>query len=123
MANRILVKRRRFQRRKRSVRKDIFGTKERPRLSVYRSCQLIYAQFIDDSEGRTICASSTVAKDVKGKLSYGGNKDAAKLVGEDLAAKALAIGIDKVVFDRNGFKYQGRLQALADAAREKGLKF
>ena len=123
MANRILVKRRRFQRRKRSVRKDIFGTKERPRLSVYRSVQHIYAQIIDDSEGRTICASSTVAKDVKGKLSYGGNKDAAKLVGEDLAAKALAIGIDKVVFDRNGFKYQGRLQALADAAREKGLKF
>ncbi len=123
MANRILVKRRRFQRRKRSVRKDIFGTKERPRLSVYRSVQHIYAQIIDDSEGRTICASSSVAKDVKGKLNYGGNKDAAKLVGEDLAAKALAIGVDKVVFDRNGFKYQGRLQALAEAAREKGLKF
>ena len=93
------------------MRTDIQGTRN------------VVAQIIDDSEGRTICASSTVAKDVKGKLSYGGNKDAAKLVGEDLAAKALAIGIDKVVFDRNGFKYQGRLQALADAAREKGLKF
>ena len=123
MANRILVKRRRFERRRLSVRKNVYGTKERPRLSVYRSVQHIYAQIIDDSEGRTICASSTIAKDVKGKLKYGGNKDAAKLVGEDLAAKALAAGVEQVVFDRNGFKYHGRLQALADAAREKGLKF
>lgn len=123
MANRILVKRKRYARRKKSVRKNIYGTSDRPRMSVYRSVQHMYVQIIDDAAGKTLCASSTVDKELKSKVGYGGNKDAAKLVGEDIAAKAQAAGIKQVIFDRNGFKYQGRLQALADAAREKGLEF
>lgn len=123
MANRIAIKKTRRMRRKRSVRRRIFGTAERPRLSVYRSSKHIYAQLINDFDGKTLAASSTMGKDVRGSLKHGGNADAAKAVGADIAEKATAAGIKTVIFDRNGFKYQGRLAALADAAREKGLEF
>jgi large subunit ribosomal protein L18 len=123
MANRVIVKRRRYERRKKSVRRGVFGTAERPRLSVFRSAKHIYVQIVNDFEGKTLASSSTAAKDVKGDIKFGGNCDAAKRIGEDIASKAQAAGITQVVFDRNGFKYHGRLKALADAAREKGLKF
>jgi len=102
------------------VRRKIRGTSECPRLSVFRSAKHIYAQIIEDTTGRTLAAASTVSKDVE--LPYGGNVDAAKAVGTAIAKKALEQNITKVVFDRNGFLYQGRVQALADAAREAGLK-
>lgn len=123
MANRVIVKRRRYERRKKSVRRGVFGTAERPRLSVYRSAKHIYVQIVNDFEGKTLVSSSTAGKDLKAEIANGGNCDAAKRVGEDIAAKAQAAGVTQVVFDRNGFKYHGRLKALADAAREKGLKF
>ncbi len=110
-------------RRHHRVRRTVQGTLERPRLSVYRSLSHIYAQIIDDVEGKTLVASSTRDKEVQAQAAYGGNCGAAKQVGEDLAAKALDAGIQKVVFDRGGQKYHGRIKALADAAREKGLKF
>jgi large subunit ribosomal protein L18 len=102
------------------VRRKIRGTTECPRLSVFRSAKHIYAQIIEDTTGRTLVAASSVGKDVD--LANGGNVEAAKAVGSAVAKKALAQNITKVVFDRNGFLYQGRVQALADAAREAGLK-
>ena len=102
------------------VRKKIRGTSECPRLSVFRSAKHIYAQIIDDVTGKTLVASSTLASDVE--AAYSGNVGAAKAVGSSIAKKALAQDINNVVFDRNGFLYQGRIQALADAAREAGLK-
>ncbi|MFT7620256.1 MAG: large subunit ribosomal protein L18 [Planctomycetota bacterium] len=123
MANRIVNKRRRLLRRKRSVRKNISGTGERPRLTVFRTSKHIYVQVIDDMAGRTMCSSSTVDKGLRSKISFGGNATAAKAVGEDIAEKVLAAGVNQIIFDRNGYRYQGRLQALADAAREKGLDF
>jgi large subunit ribosomal protein L18 len=104
------------------VRKKVVGTLERPRLSVYRSAGHIYAQIIEDVNGCTLAASSTLSKDVAGSLKSKGNVEAAKAVGKAIAEQALAKNIDTVVFDRNGFLYQGRVQALADAAREAGLK-
>jgi large subunit ribosomal protein L18 len=103
------------------VRKKVFGTTERPRLSVFRSTNHIYAQIIDDVNGATLISASTVDKDVK--VSNGGNIDAAKAVGALLAKRALEKKIDKVVFDRGGFLYHGRVKALAEAAREAGLQF
>ncbi len=123
MANRIVNKRRRLLRRKRSVRKNISGTSTRPRLTVFRTSKHIYVQVIDDMAGRTLCSSSTLSKELRDKVGFGGNKGAATAVGEDIAGKVLAAGVQEIVFDRNGFRYQGRLQALAEAAREKGLKF
>ncbi len=102
------------------VRKKVRGTTECPRLSVFRSAKHIYAQIIEDTTGKTLVAASSVGKDVD--LANGGNVEAAKAVGSAVAKKALAQNITKVVFDRNGFLYQGRVQALADAAREAGLK-
>lgn len=102
------------------VRKKIRGTTESPRLSVFRSSKHIYAQIIEDVTGTTLVAASTLGKDVD--LSSCGNLDAAKAVGTAIAKKALDQNITNVVFDRNGFLYQGRIQALADAAREAGLK-
>jgi len=114
----------RRMRRKRHVRKKISGTPDRPRLTVFRSHQNIYAQIIDDSAGRTLVASSTVEKPVSEKLGgKSGNSDAAKIVGEVIASKAVKAGIEQVVFDRNGYAYHGRLRSLADAARKGGLKF
>ena len=104
------------------VRKKVTGTPERPRLSVYRSAGHIYAQLIEDTNGFTLAAASTLSKDVAGSLKSKGNVEAAKAVGTAIAKQALAKNIDTVVFDRNGFLYPGRVQALADAAREAGLK-
>jgi large subunit ribosomal protein L18 len=105
------------------IRKKIRGTQERPRLAVHRSEAHIYAQVIDDDAGKTLAAASSRDKDVKGKLKKGGNVAAAKEVGGLVAARAKQKGIEKVVFDRGGFQYHGRIKALADAAREAGLKF
>jgi len=105
------------------VRKDLFGTPERPRLCVYRSLANISAQIIDDVSGHTLVSASTLDKDVKAQAAYGGNKNASKLVGETLAKKALEKGIDTVCFDRGGFLYHGRVKELADGARSAGLKF
>ena len=123
MANRIVKKNERRARRKKSIRKSVFGTNDRPRLSVHRSAKHISAQIINDFDGRTVAASSTMSKDMREKVKFGGNADAAKLIGEDLAEKAKAAGVEAVVFDRNGYRFHGRIAALADAAREKGLKF
>jgi len=105
-------------RRKLRVRKKISGTGERPRLSVFRSVKHIYAQIIDDTAGKTLAAASSLELDIKG-----GNVESAKAVGKALAEKALAAGVSQVAFDRNGRLYHGRIRALADAAREAGLKF
>jgi large subunit ribosomal protein L18 len=102
------------------VRKKVFGTAERPRLSVFKSEKNIYAQVIDDTNSVTLVAASSLDKDFAAK---GGNKEGAKLVGEIVAKKALEKGIDTVVFDRGGYIYHGRIQELAQAAREAGLKF
>jgi large subunit ribosomal protein L18 len=111
-------------RRKKRVRKKVFGTPERPRLSVYRSLKHIYAQIIDDTKGHTLVACSTLSpelrEELKGKTK---NKEAAKKVGLLLAKKALEKGIKKVVFDRGYYKYHGRVKALAEGAREGGLEF
>lgn len=108
------------QRRKIQIRKRIGGTAERPRLSVYKSLNHFYAQVIDDLAGRTIVAASTAGEGAPEKT---GNAQAAAAVGAKLAEKAKAAGISKVVFDRNGFKYHGRVRAFADAARKAGLDF
>jgi large subunit ribosomal protein L18 len=110
-------------RRHRRVRKKISGTAERPRLSIFRSTNHIYAQLIDDDKGVTIASASTLDADVKSKAGTGGNIEAAKLVGELIAKRASEKKVDQVVFDRGGFLYHGRVKALADAAREAGLKF
>ena len=102
------------------VRKKVFGTPERPRLSVYRSEKNIYAQIIDDVNAVTLVSASSLDKDFSAK---GGNKEGAKLVGEMIAKKALDKGVNEVVFDRGGYIYHGRVQQLAEAARETGLKF
>ena len=109
------------KRRHHRVRKKVFGEPTRPRLSVFRSARHITAQVIDDRSGRTLAAASTVEKDLRS--ANGGNKDAATKVGRLLAERAKAAGVDKVVFDRGGFGYHGRVAALADAAREAGLEF
>ena len=114
----------RLRRRRRwRVRKPLLGTAERPRLTVFRSHQHIYTQIVDDLTRRTLCAASTVDRDLRGQLKYGGNKDAAQAVGKAIAERALAAGIKKVCFDRGSFKYHGRVAALAEAAREAGLEF
>ena len=105
-------------RRKKHIRKIVHGTPERPRLTIFRSAKHIYAQVIDDESGRTIAAASSLKTD-----GYGGNKEAAKAVGAEVAKKVLDAKIDTVVFDRNGYLYHGRVAALADGAREAGLKF
>jgi large subunit ribosomal protein L18 len=105
------------------IRKKIRGSSERPRLAVHRSQAHIYAQVIDDDAGRTLAAASSRDKDVRGKLKGGGNVAAAKEVGGLVASRAKQKGIELVVFDRGGFQYHGRIKALADAAREAGLKF
>lgn len=110
-------------RRKRHVRKKAFGTPERPRLSVFRSNRNIYAQIIDDTAGVTLVATSTKAKELREQTSKAMNKEVAASVGEALAKKALDVGIKCVCFDRNRFKYHGRIKSLADAAREAGLVF
>ncbi|AZR74733.1 50S ribosomal protein L18 [Anoxybacter fermentans] len=105
------------------VRKKISGTPERPRLSVYRSLKHMYAQVIDDVNGVTLVAASTLDPQLRNQLKYGGNKEAARAVGELIAERCLEKGIEKVVFDRGGNLYHGRVKALAEGARSKGLKF
>ena len=112
----------RRRRRRWRVRKRVVGTPSRPRVSVYRSLKHIYAQVIDDMSGRTLCAASSREGSL-GVSGAGGNRDAAVAVGKALAERAKEAGVDAVVFDRNGFRYHGRVRALADAAREGGLKF
>lgn len=112
----------RYRRHKR-VRKKNYGTSERPRLNVFKSLKHIYAQIIDDSSGNTLVSASSMDKELKGKLSGGGNIESAKNVGYVVARKAIDKGIKKVAFDRGGYLYHGRIKALADAARETGLKF
>ena len=108
--------------RKKRIKKKIGGG-ERFRLSVFRSCKHIYAQIIDDGKGQTLAAASTLSGELKDQLGGLKKTDAAKAVGKLLAAKARAQGIDKVVFDRNGFLYHGRVKAVADSCRENGLEF
>ena len=109
--------------RHRRIRKNISGTSLRPRLAVFRSARHIYAQAIDDSAGSTLAASSTLTIQKSLKNTYTGNKEAAKAVGADVAKKLIEKSISTVVFDRGGFIYHGRVQALADGAREAGLNF
>lgn len=113
---------RRIARHKR-VRKNLHGTPEKPRLCVYRSLKNISVQIIDDVNGVTLAAASSADKDLKATCAYGGNKEAAKLVGAAIAKKAMDKGIENVCFDRGGYLYHGRVQELAEAAREAGLKF
>ncbi len=110
-------------RRKKHLIKKIRGTAARPRLSVFRSNKHIYAQIINDQETTTLAAASTLSKEISTLLEKTGTMQAAQKVGELIAKKALGKNIEKVVFDRNGFLYHGRLKAVADAAREAGLKF
>jgi large subunit ribosomal protein L18 len=105
------------------IRKKLGGTADRPRLAVFRSDKHIYVQAIDDAGGKTLAAASTLDKDLKSSVKRGGNVDAAKAVGGAIASKLKGQGIETVVFDRGGYLYHGRVKALADAAREAGLKF
>ncbi len=105
------------------IRKKVFGTPERPRLAVYRSNKHIYAQIIDDTKGHTLVAASTLDKELRGKIQKTWNKEAAKEVGKLVGKRAVEKGIKKVVFDRGGYKYHGRIKELADGAREAGLEF
>lgn len=110
-------------RRRRHVRKKVSGTPERPRLTVFRSNKHIYAQIIDDTAGVTLVTTSTHAKELRDLISPGGNQKAAAGVGEALAKKALDMGIKCVCFDRNRYRYHGRVKSLAEAARKAGLAF
>jgi len=120
----MLRKLNRFERRQRRVRSELKESAgERPRLSVHRSSRHIYAQLIDDVQGRTVAAASSLEKEMKGKLKTGADKAAATAVGKLLAERATGAGVSEVVFDRGAYKYHGRVKALADGAREGGLKF
>jgi len=123
MADKNKLKAKRLERRKWNVRDGLFGSPERPRLSVFRSDKHIYAQLIDDYAGKTIVAAASTASDVRGDLKNGGNIAAAKKVGAVIAQRAKDKGITMVAFDRGGRMYHGRVKALADAARQAGLKF
>jgi large subunit ribosomal protein L18 len=119
-----IIQARRVRRQKR-VRKKLEGTAERPRLAVFRSSKHIYAQVVDDGQGRTLAQANTLDKDVRTQLAngYGGNAAAAGLVGKMVAERAKQAGIDKVCFDRRSYRYHGRVKALAEAARAAGLQF
>jgi large subunit ribosomal protein L18 len=111
------------QHRKERIRKKVEGTPERPRLTVFRSAKHIYAQIVDDTKGTTLVTVSTLSKDIRGDANDKAKTDAAKLIGTAVANACKTKGIAKVVFDRNGYLYHGRIKALADAAREAGLDF
>jgi len=113
----------RRERRVGRVRKNLSGTSERPRLTIFRSGRHITAQLVNDDEGKTLAAASTMQKDVKDGLKSTANKDAAVKVGTMIAERAKALGVSKVCFDRGHFRYHGRVAALADAARKAGLQF
>lgn len=114
--------RRQRERRKFRVRKRLTGTTERPRLSVFRSHKHLYVQLIDDRQGRTLLAASTLDPALREQVGYGGNRQAAEVVGRTVAERAIAQGINRVCFDRGAFKYHGRVAAVADAARQAGLE-
>lgn len=105
------------------LRRKMTGTAERPRLSVFRSHKQIYAQLVNDIEGKTLLGVSTLSKDVKSQAGYGGNVKAAEVLGTFIAQEAKRLGVEKVVFDRGGYQYHGRVKALAEAARRGGLVF
>jgi large subunit ribosomal protein L18 len=111
------------ERRKKRIRKKVFGYAERPRLSVFRTNTHIYAQIINDETGHTLASASTLSEELKGFDGHRGNSDAARAVGKLIAERARTANVTQVVFDRNGFLYHGRVKALADAAREAGLSF
>ncbi|MBE7547838.1 50S ribosomal subunit protein L18 [Candidatus Kuenenia stuttgartiensis] len=119
----IKEKRRKRAGRHKRIRKKVIGSCERPRLSVYRSLKNIYCQIIDDNEGKTLVAISTLTPDVRASIVYGGNIKAAEIVGEKLAERAIKKGITKVVFDKGGYAYHGRVKALAESARKNSLNF
>jgi len=110
-------------RRKRRVRKKVLGNPQRPRLTVFRTNKHMYAQVIDDTAGRTLVSASTLSPELRGILRSTGSVEAASKVGELLAKKAVEAKVEKVVFDRNRYRYHGRVKALADAARQGGLQF
>ena len=110
-------------RRKYHVRKKLYGTADRPRLSIFRSSRHVYAQIIDDSAGVTLASASTRAKSLRGDIGSGGNKAAAEAIGTAIAKEAISVGINCVKFDRNRYRYHGRVKTLADAARKAGLVF
>jgi large subunit ribosomal protein L18 len=116
------ILRQRLRRRFR-VRRHIRGTAERPRLAVFRTHKHIYAQIIDDAAGRTVASASSMDKQLRGSVNFGGNKQAAEAIGRAVAERAKAAGVTKVCFDRGEFRYHGRVAALADAARAAGLEF
>ena len=105
------------------LRKRVIGTAQKPRLNVFRSLAHIYAQLVDDATGKTITSASSLDKELKGQIKSGGNIEGAKLVGGLIGKRAVESGVSEVVFDRGGYKYHGRVAALADGAREAGLKF
>ena len=122
--NALKEKRAKQLRRHKRVRRKIFGTAEQPRLAIFRSLNQMYAQLIDDVKGNTLAAASTQDKGLRAKLAgKTGNCAAAAAVGQLIAEKAIAVGAKKIVFDRGGFRYHGRVKALADAARKAGLEF
>ncbi len=120
MAYKKLSRRERIHQR---IRKSLKGTAQKPRLAIFRSLKHIYAQLIDDTSQRTILSFSSVSKEAKKFINSGGNVISAKEIGKKLAEKILKAGIKKIVFDRGGFKYHGRIKALADALRENGIEF
>jgi large subunit ribosomal protein L18 len=117
------LRRRRRLRRKRGIRKRVNGNRERPRLTVFRSLRHIYAQIIDDIQGVTLCEASSQNKELRDRVGSGGNLEAAKMVGEALAERAKALKIERVCFDRNGYRFHGRVKQLAEALREAGIGF
>jgi large subunit ribosomal protein L18 len=124
MADKNKLNAKRLLRRKRSIRKSLFGSVERPRLTVFRSDKHIYAQIVDDYAGKTLAAAASTSAEIRGpELKNGGNVAAAKKVGLAIAQRAKEAGVTAVAFDRSGRRYHGRIKALADAAREGGLKF
>ena len=125
VTKRMRQKQERRQRAHKRVRSRVVGTPERPRLSVYKSLHFIYAQVIDDAAGKTLAQANSADPEVRGQLGEAGGKSlaAAKLVGHAIADRAKALGVEKVVFDRGGYIYHGKVKAIAEAAREKGLQF
>jgi large subunit ribosomal protein L18 len=111
------------KRRRKRVRVKVFGTAGKPRLCVFKSLKQIYAQLIDDTGSKVITGASTLTKEIKVDVKFGGNVESARKVGQCIGKKAQELGITRVVFDRNGFKYHGRIKAVAEGAREAGLIF
>ncbi|MHC4715561.1 MAG: 50S ribosomal protein L18 [Planctomycetota bacterium] len=123
MKTNVTIKNVRRQRRKRRIRRRVTGTADRPRLTVFRSNKNIYAQIVDDTAGRTLASASSMDKTLRSDVPQGGSRSAAVVVGTALAERAAAAGVKKVVFDRSGYAFHGRVRELAEAARKGGLEF